>query len=262
MGSWWWSSSDTTSGSPQAATKQAEFSSTSQDAPRLLDDSSAAGTPAAPAQIAKRELSRDEQAAEELSQFIAEFEAEAARERAAAAKSSMHATDTQGSIASRFTSQFTSRSSPSHASSAPSDASKTDLLSSRDPTDLSFQALADEELSCRTAFDYAFFCQSMGGQWTNLYRYGELRSCSHLWKEFWLCMRAKGYNEEDRRKIIKQHNIEKLKSFRKGPSSEDIWDIREKLDLDAPEPFKGDFVKLEKEVEEWKKRTGNDNISI
>ena len=75
-------------------------------------------------------------------------------------------------------------------------------------------------------------------------------------------MRAKGYSEEDRRKIIKTHNIEKQKRFRKGPSSEDIWDVREKLDMDAPEPFKGDLVKLEKEVEEWKKRTGNENVSI
>ena len=257
---WWASPTSTESNSPKSNDSKASLAT--QDNPRLLDDVSTNPTPSAPAQIAKHEMSRDEQAAAELAQFIAEFEAEAARERAAASKNQGSSTETQGNIASRFASRFASRSSPTQGASGRADSSEISLQSSHDPSDVSFTALADEELSCRAAFDYAFFCQSMGGQWTNVYRYGELRSCSHLWKEFWLCMRAKSYPEEERRKIVKQHNIEKLKKWRTGPSSEDIWDVRDKLDLNEPEPFKGDFVKLEKEIEEWKKRTGNSNVSI
>ncbi|KKY15192.1 hypothetical protein UCRPC4_g06419 [Phaeomoniella chlamydospora] len=231
---------------------------------RILQD--APSTPQTPTTVSG--LNRDDKANLEFAQFLAEFEAEAAREREAAAKraqSSPEEINQNPNVATRirnFTSQFKSKSSDLHGAPRDKDGSQLTLISDEDPTNVSFEALAEEQVSCRTAFDYAFYCQSMGGQFTNVYRYGELRSCSHLWDEFWLCMRTKSYSDERKRKMIKQHNIEKLKRWRSGPSSEDVWEVRDKLDLDSPEPFKGDYVRLEKEMEEWKKRTGNENIKL
>ena len=42
------------------------------------------------------------------------------------------------------------------------------------PADISPDALYPAEMSCRSALDYAMFCQSFGGQFVNVYRYGEL----------------------------------------------------------------------------------------
>jgi hypothetical protein len=53
--------------------------------------------------------------------------------------------------------------------------------------------LLPTEMSCRQAFDAAFYCQSLGGQFNNLYRYGGIRNCSENWKDFWFCMRTKSY---------------------------------------------------------------------
>ncbi|KAL8690429.1 MAG: hypothetical protein Q9218_004118, partial [Villophora microphyllina] len=46
------------------------------------------------------------------------------------------------------------------------------------------------EISCRAAFDSAFYCQSLGGQFINIYRYGTFRDCRQQWKDFWYCMRT------------------------------------------------------------------------
>jgi hypothetical protein len=84
-------------------------------------------------------------------------------------------------------------------------------------------------LSCRAAFDAAFYCQSLGGQFTNLYRYGNMRDCSQTWKNFWFCMRTnRGYmSEEEREERVKEHYWNKDRKYREGPSSEDVWRLRE-----------------------------------
>ncbi|KAJ5726541.1 uncharacterized protein N7483_007898 [Penicillium malachiteum] len=107
------------------------------------------------------------------------------------------------------------------------------------------ESLYADTMSCRTAFDYAFFCQSFGGQFVNVYRYGELRSCSEHWDNFWLCMKTRGWSDELRRKTIRDHNRKKAIKYKTGPSSEDIWDVR--LDP-ASDSFKGDFVAMEREM--------------
>ncbi|KAJ5272831.1 hypothetical protein N7478_007956 [Penicillium angulare] len=107
------------------------------------------------------------------------------------------------------------------------------------------ESLYADTMSCRTAFDYAFFCQSFGGQFVNVYRYGELRSCSDHWDNFWLCMKTRGWSDELRRKTIRDHNKKKAIKYKTGPSSEDVWDVR--LDP-ASDAFKGDFAALEKEM--------------
>lgn len=107
------------------------------------------------------------------------------------------------------------------------------------------ESLYADEMSCRTAFDYAFFCQSFGGQFVNVYRYGELRSCSEHWDNFWLCMKTRSWSDDLRRKAIRAHNQKKAIKYKTGPSSEDIWGVRLDPVRDA---FKGDFAALEREI--------------
>jgi hypothetical protein len=107
------------------------------------------------------------------------------------------------------------------------------------------ESLYADSMSCRTTFDYAFFCQSFGGQFVNVYRYGELRSCSEHWDNFWLCMKTRGWSDDLRRKAIRAHNQKKAIKYKTGPSSEDVWDVRLEP---AKDSFKGDFAALEKEM--------------
>ncbi|KAL8899002.1 MAG: hypothetical protein Q9207_006417 [Kuettlingeria erythrocarpa] len=63
------------------------------------------------------------------------------------------------------------------------------------------------EMSCRSAFDSAFYCQSLGGQFNNVYRYGNLRDCSGQWSQFWFCMKTnKGFlGDQERESRIQNH---------------------------------------------------------
>lgn len=82
-------------------------------------------------------------------------------------------------------------------------------------------------MSCREAFDSAFYCQSLGGQFNAVYRYGGMQSCSDHWKDFWFCMRSKSYAGQ-REDMIKEHYRKKALKYKAGPSSEDVWEGREK----------------------------------
>ncbi|OBT51115.1 hypothetical protein VE04_08264 [Pseudogymnoascus sp. 24MN13] len=76
-------------------------------------------------------------------------------------------------------------------------------------------------MSCRDAFDAAFYCQSLGGQFNAVYRYGGMQSCSDHWKSFWFCMRSKSYAGQ-REDMIKEHYRKKALKYKVGPSSEDM----------------------------------------
>lgn len=123
--------------------------------------------------------------------------------------------------------------------------SNGDATPSEPTSPIAEESLYADEMSCRTAFDYAFFCQSFGGQFVNVYRYGEMRSCSEHWDNFWLCMKTRGWGDELRKKAIRAHNQKKAIKWKTGPSSEDVWDVR--LDP-ARDAFKGDFAALEREM--------------
>ena len=110
---------------------------------------------------------------------------------------------------------------------------------------ISPESLYQDTMSCRNAFDYAFFCQSFGGQFVNVYRYGELRSCSDHWDNLWLCMKTRTWPEDLRKRAIRDHNRKKAIKYKTGPSSEDVWDVRLEP---ATESFKGDFAALEREM--------------
>jgi len=80
------------------------------------------------------------------------------------------------------------------------------------------EELLPTDMSCRQAFDAAFYCQSLGGQFNNLYRYGGIRSCSENWKDFWFCMRTKSYTPEQKESMWK-NSIEFLSDLieQQGP---------------------------------------------
>jgi hypothetical protein len=124
---------------------------------------------------------------------------------------------------SGISSWLTLKSSPS------STANRT--ITEAPPGDALSERLLPNEMSCRQAFDQAWACNSMGGQWNAVYRYGEMRSCSEHWDDFWFCMRTKSYSTEMREKAIRAHyrNKDYAKYGPGKPSSEDIWESRDEL---------------------------------
>lgn len=113
-------------------------------------------------------------------------------------------------------------------------------------------------MSCRTAFDYAFFCQSFGGQWVNVYRYGELRNCSERWSDFWFCMRTMSYPTEQREKLTADYHREKLDKYKGVPTSEDVWEMRTTPVRGA---FEGDFKTLEREMKVAEEQEANNQAT-
>ncbi|EHK15876.1 uncharacterized protein TRIVIDRAFT_40267 [Trichoderma virens Gv29-8] len=92
------------------------------------------------------------------------------------------------------------------------------------------ESLLPTDMSCRQAFDLAWSCNSLGGQWNAVYRHGEMRSCSHLWDDFWFCMRTKSYSGTLKENAVREHYRRKEyeKYYAPGSrSSEDVWTARE-----------------------------------
>ncbi|KAF4123603.1 Protein of unknown function (DUF3128) [Geosmithia morbida] len=98
------------------------------------------------------------------------------------------------------------------------------------PRDAVSESLLPTDMSCRQAFDLAWGCNSVGGQWNAVYRYGEMRSCSDQWDDFWFCMRTKSFTGPAKAEAIKEHYRDREHSRYYAPgrrSSEDVWKPRE-----------------------------------
>ncbi|KAH0538376.1 hypothetical protein FGG08_005025 [Glutinoglossum americanum] len=160
----------------------------------------AASSAAVPTDNRPRALTRDEQADLELKDILRQLDAEQA---SAARGSRKHLTD----------------GSDHHPST----------------TDISPDSLYPTTMSCRQAFDMAFYCQSLGGQFQNIYRYGGLRDCSENWSQFWFCMRTKSQPEPKKAAMIQEHYKQRAVKYKIGSSSEDIWEVRK-------EPLVGAFT--------------------
>ncbi|KAJ4422861.1 hypothetical protein N0V82_002518 [Gnomoniopsis sp. IMI 355080] len=94
------------------------------------------------------------------------------------------------------------------------------------------ESLLPTTMNCESAFNLAFHCRSLGGQFTSLYRYGTMRSCDEQWKDFTFCMRVKGFGEgkvkEDA--IRDYYRKKELAKYGPGmPSSDDVWKERKEL---------------------------------
>lgn len=132
--------------------------------------------------------------------------------------------------------RITPFSTPSSQTTSPSSLPAT---SSTTTEDIQAQSSSNEErlsplaesllpttMDCEQAFNLAFYCQSLGGQWNSLYRYGSVRSCSENWNDFWFCMRVKGYQAgKVKDDMIREYYRKKeLAKYGPGkPSSEDVW---------------------------------------
>ena len=93
--------------------------------------------------------------------------------------------------------------------------------------DISPSAILPRTMSCRQAFDQAFYCQSLGGKFNDIYRYGHLRPCSEQWGAFWFCMRTRTLPDHEKEVEVARfyrERDEKRKAER--GSSEDVWEIR------------------------------------
>ncbi|KAI9800423.1 MAG: hypothetical protein M1833_003309 [Piccolia ochrophora] len=146
----------------------------------------------------RRTLSRDEQAERELTEFLHTLTAEPVP------------------------------SSPTDATVSPPASSPASSAS------ISPDSLYPTDMSCRQAFDSAFYCQSLGGQFNNLYRYGGVKKCSDHWSAFWFCMRMKSYAGVEREAKIQDFYRKMDVKYKMGPSSEDVWEMRR-------EPLRGAF---------------------
>ncbi|KAL9024377.1 MAG: hypothetical protein Q9196_006564 [Gyalolechia fulgens] len=137
--------------------------------------------------------------------------------------------------------------SPSKPDGAPSTSSEAPTIS--DSNTITPSSIYPTEMSCRSAFDSAFYCQSLGGQFNNIYRYGTFRDCGEQWKQFWFCVRTnKGFlGDEERASRIRDHYKLREMKYRVGTSSEDVWKPRTRMVESA---FDGDLEADERAEEE------------
>ncbi|KAI1471414.1 uncharacterized protein F4812DRAFT_413970 [Daldinia caldariorum] len=162
--------------------------------------------------------------------------------------------------------QTTSTSTSSSSSSQPSSTSSSSSLfwSSPTPTpeptipstlDPITESLLPTSMSCRQAFDQAYYCNSLGGQWVSVYRTGGVRSCSELWDDFWFCMRTRTYSGPQKAEAIRARY--RAKEFRKyhapgRPSSTDVWQPRDRL-VEPDTAFRTPLEVPDIDDDEWRR---------
>lgn len=116
------------------------------------------------------------------------------------------------------------------------------------------EQLLPRKMSCRTAFDEAFYCNSFGGRFNDLYRYGNLQSCSENWDKFWFCMRTRAWSDKEKEKAVMDHyRVKEAKKYQRNDSSENVWKSREKK-MEWGEAFSAPFPKFEGTDEEWNQK--------
>ncbi|KAI0843332.1 hypothetical protein F5Y06DRAFT_254676 [Hypoxylon sp. FL0890] len=148
--------------------------------------------------------------------------------------------------------------SPASPSPSPLKATKPPAHSTWTPERLDpvSESLLPTTMSCRQAFDAAFHCNSIGGQWTSVYRSGSVRSCNEHWDDFWFCMRTRTYSRQQKEDAIKDRYRRKeyAKYFAPGrASSTDVWEPR----MQKVEPgtaFREPLDLPDVSDEEWRRR--------
>ncbi|KAI0455988.1 hypothetical protein F5B21DRAFT_167710 [Xylaria acuta] len=151
--------------------------------------------------------------------------------------------------------QPTQTSTPSPSTIPSSSSSSSSQTSAQAPParlDPLSESLLPTTMSCRQAFDHAYHCNSLGGQWTAVYRAGTVRSCSEQWDDFWFCMRTRAYSGPVKEEAIKDYYRQKeLNKYGSGkPNSTDIWEPRAER-LPAGSVFQERYVKPDISDEEW-----------
>ncbi|EEH03792.1 conserved hypothetical protein [Histoplasma capsulatum G186AR] len=232
---WWWNS---TPSQGESLSQPEPPRSTPSQSPPNHTDSREPAPPAHPNPV----MSRDELADLELATFIKSLR-DGNDDTSQSSRPPQPPSSTPLSPNSKPTTTESTTTPPSPTRS-------TDLTDPTEtPANISPETLYPTSMSCRSAFDYAFFCQSLGGQWVNVYRYGELRSCSEHWSDFWFCMRTRSYSAEEKARMVADRYRRKAVKYKTGPSSEDVWDVRTEPVKGA---FQGDLKALEREMTKMK----------
>jgi hypothetical protein len=91
------------------------------------------------------------------------------------------------------------------------------------------EQLLPTTMSCREAFDSAFYCNSFGGKFNDIYRFGSVKPCSEHWNKFWFCMRTRAWPEKEKETAVRDYYRKVEGKKYEGGSSEDIWKSREKM---------------------------------
>ncbi|KAF4631607.1 hypothetical protein G7Y89_g6524 [Cudoniella acicularis] len=226
-----------------AAASSSSSSSSSAPPPATQENNFSSTVPTSDTPVASKPLSRDELAEQELNAFLQEINAEA-------------------KVSSK---KYTRMSKIAPPPTSPA----TDRQNAAQNIPLSEQLLPTS-MSCRVAFDEAFYCNSAGGKFNDLYRYGGLRSCSDSWSKFWFCMRTRSYGDKEKEEAIKEHyrTTERRKYPRdvKGAGSEDIWKSRDQK-VEWGQAFNVPHPEFDGTDEEWneqeraRRRTVNGTIS-
>lgn len=115
------------------------------------------------------------------------------------------------------------------------------------------ESLLPTTMSCRQAFDAAFYCQSVGSQFHAIYRAGTVRTCSQHWDDFWFCMRTRAYSGPVKEAAIRDH-YRRREWARYGPgqpSSTDVWESRDEK-VRPGEAFQERYEPPEISDEEWR----------
>ncbi|KAK7948351.1 uncharacterized protein PG986_009237 [Apiospora aurea] len=121
------------------------------------------------------------------------------------------------------------------------------------PLDPLSESLLPTTMSCRQAFDAAFYCQGVGSQFHSIYRAGTVRTCSEHWDDFWFCMRNRAASGPRKEENIRDHyRRREWNKYGPGrPSSANVWESRdEKVPYDSAfrEPYEDPTIS----DEEWR----------
>ena len=54
---------------------------------------------------------------------------------------------------------------------------------------------------CYKVWDRLWYCGSPGGQFRNIYRFGEVEDCQPYWDDWMNCMKAKVYQDKDAKQV-------------------------------------------------------------
>ncbi|KAK7977673.1 hypothetical protein PG996_003725 [Apiospora saccharicola] len=139
-------------------------------------------------------------------------------------------------------------------SSTPTNTAQADDPEARPPPlDPLSESLLPTTMSCRQAFDAAFYCQGVGSQFHSIYRAGTVRTCSEHWDDFWFCMRNRTSSGPRHEEAIRDHyRRREWTKYRPGrPSSADVWESRdEKVPYDSA--FRESYENPTISDEEWR----------
>ncbi|OTA94048.1 hypothetical protein M434DRAFT_395122 [Hypoxylon sp. CO27-5] len=202
----------------------------------------------------------------EIAKFFAQIQAEFGGNRkpnekaqpTSTPESEKNTTTSNSSSSSSSWSLWGSKPSDSPSSPFPLPSTKPPIQQTWTPQRLDpvTESLLPTSMSCRQAFDAAFHCNSLGGQWTSVYRAGTVRSCSEHWDDFWFCMRTRAYSSPQKEEAIRDHYRKKeyAKYFAPGRvSSTDVWEPRSEK-VEPGTAFREPLDMPDVSDEEWRRR--------